>query len=118
MGPCGLWGCSEPLALPICMSATAEQLKCARATSASQWREDLILLPLLLQAAHSVAARGTFVELGALNGHTYSNTLMLERCFNFTGLLIEANPHNFARLNSSRRAAAKVHWAFRASLRS
>ena len=36
---------------------------------------------------------GFFVECGALNGQTYSNSLFFERERNWTGLLIEANPH-------------------------
>ncbi|XP_076071802.1 uncharacterized protein LOC143043311 [Mytilus galloprovincialis] len=35
---------------------------------------------------------GFFVEMGAYNGQTFSNTLWLERKHNWTGLLIEANP--------------------------
>ena len=36
---------------------------------------------------------------------------MLERCFGWRGVLVEANPVNFARLNASVRAAVKVHAA-------
>ncbi|XP_076071098.1 uncharacterized protein LOC143042580 [Mytilus galloprovincialis] len=35
---------------------------------------------------------GFFVEMGAYNGQSFSNTLWLERKHNWTGLLIEANP--------------------------
>ena len=35
---------------------------------------------------------GYFIEMGAFNGVTFSNTLWLERYHNWTGLLIEANP--------------------------
>ena len=34
----------------------------------------------------------TFVEMGALDGTTFSNTVALDRVFNWTGVLIEANP--------------------------
>lgn len=68
-----------------------------------------MLLPYLLRAAEF--ARGTFVELGALDGNLFSNTNMLERCFNWTGLLIEANPENAAKLVKSTRRASKVHSA-------
>jgi|Transcript_64627 FkbM family methyltransferase len=79
----------------------------------SQFGEDLVLLPTLL----SIAARetrsfaGRFVELGALDGTSISNTFLLERCFNWTGVLIEANPTNFAALKGSSRRATKVHSA-------
>ena len=72
--------------------------------------EDLILLPTLLRAAAGGGA-GTFVEIGALDGVSLSNTIMLERCFNWTGLLIEANPENFAKLRRSGRRAAIRHSA-------
>jgi FkbM family methyltransferase len=35
---------------------------------------------------------GYFIEMGAFNGMTFSNTLWLERHHHWTGLLIEANP--------------------------
>jgi hypothetical protein len=37
---------------------------------------------------------GIFVELGALDGVTYSNTLFFERMFDWRGVLIEAQPGN------------------------
>lgn len=41
---------------------------------------------------------GVFVEIGALNGLLNSNTLMLETCANWSGVLIEANPANVPHL--------------------
>ena len=35
---------------------------------------------------------GYYVEAGAFDGLTHSNTLTLERCFGWSGLLIEGNP--------------------------
>lgn len=68
-----------------------------------------MLLPELLAAAGG--RPGVFVELGALDGVQYSNTIMLERCFNWTGVLIEANPRNFEKLMRSGRRAIKLHAA-------
>lgn len=45
---------------------------------------------------------GTFVELGALDGVTYSNTKFLEDHRQWTGLLIEAQPENAAALKRNR----------------
>jgi FkbM family methyltransferase len=50
---------------------------------------------------------GFFVELGAGDGRTHSNTLTLERDYRWRGLLIEANPH-YAELIRMRRAAQCV----------
>ena len=68
-----------------------------------------MLLPFLLRAAQW--SPGTFVEIGALDGVLFSNTHVLERCFNWTGVLVEANSKNYERLQASSRRAAKVHAA-------
>lgn len=48
---------------------------------------------------------GFFVECGALDGETRSNTLYFERYYGWTGLLIEADPLNFVKmLRKGRRA--------------
>ena len=76
---------------------------------------DMHLLPLLRSAAASDGGEdgrpGTFVEIGANDGLSGSQTLVLERCYNWTGLLIEGNPGTFARLAKSGRRAAKVQSA-------
>lgn len=43
---------------------------------------------------------GTFIEIGAYNGETFSNTLWLEHMHKWTGLLIEANPENCKNIDS------------------
>jgi FkbM family methyltransferase len=103
-----------PLATPSTLqSAPARRTAghaCALNQSQSQRGEDLTLLPALL--ALTGGRTGTFVEIGALDGVFYSNTLMLERCYGWTGLLIEANPSNAARLRrnlaAGRRDATKA----------
>eukprot|EP00667_Euglena_gracilis_P028327 EG_transcript_35955 len=40
----------------------------------------------------------TFVEIGALDGILYSNTLYFERCLGWSGRLIEGSLHNFRQL--------------------
>ena len=71
--------------------------------------EDQMLLPTLISATKGES--GTFVELGAFTGE-FSNTAVLERCFGWSGLLIEANPTNFAKLRLAERPRShKVHSA-------
>lgn len=65
------------------------------------------LRSLLLCAA--AGRNGTFVELGAYDGVRHSNTFALERCERWRGLLVEANPTNFAALAASVRNATKLH---------
>ncbi len=52
---------------------------------------------------------GVFVELGAHDGIENSQTRHYEVNQQWTGLLIEANPHSFARLQQSNRTATKIH---------
>lgn len=48
---------------------------------------------------------GFFVECGAYDGETRSNTLVLERFLSWTGLLIEADPINFSKMVTKNRKA-------------
>ena len=82
---------------------------CVRAEHRSQQHEDLMVLAPLLCMLDG--RPGTFVELGAFTGVNLSNTVMLERCYNWTGLLIEGSTTNFAQLQQSGRRAKKVHSA-------
>ena len=70
--------------------------------------EDVEMLPLVRWAAGQ--RPGVFVELGAYDGCEGSKTWLLERCFGWTGILIEAQPQLFERLRNSSRIAHKV-WA-------
>ena len=54
---------------------------------------------------------GTFVELGGNDGVASSNTLFLEACQGWRGILIEANPLSFERLRQRRPAAVGIHAA-------
>lgn len=103
----------------LCHNLTvAEVADCAFKHSKSSNMEDVMLLPLLMQAwrsrtakGHEHQRRGSFVELGAFDGIIASNTYMLEKCCGWSGTLIEANPANFAQLQQSGRTGAMVHSA-------
>ena len=101
-------------------------VQCAEHHRKSQFAEDVSLLPSLLlgsskscarrRAEHEesqsseVHIRPTFVELGAFDGIIFSNTFLLEVCCSWTGVLLEANPDNFAKLKEdSHRNATMVH---------
>ena len=84
----------------------ATAVRCAVLHSRS-W-EDLIVLPLLLAAA-GPEGRGTFVELGGFTGEEGSQTWLLEKCFGWTGTLIEASPVNFAAMQRAGRNAQMVY---------
>jgi len=72
---------------------TAEEARntaCVFSESRSQFREDLLMLPMLLHVADNKP--GTFVELGAFDGVDSSNSIMLERCFGWTGVEHPSSP--------------------------
>ncbi|XP_035701096.1 uncharacterized protein LOC110861992 isoform X2 [Folsomia candida] len=48
---------------------------------------------------------GTFIEAGANDGEYFSNTMLLERWFNWSGVLIEGDPRPLKRLVERNRAA-------------
>ena len=98
---------AEP-AVPLA-AAAGPALSCALENSRSMHFADLALLPFLLRAANT--STGHFVEIGALDGVSLSNTLMLERCFGWSGLLIEGSPTNFAEIRRNGRRATSVHSA-------
>ena len=49
--------------------------------------------------------KGFFIECGALDGEKGSNTLFFEKSRNWSGILIEADPSNYAMLKLKRRKA-------------
>ena len=76
----------------------------ANRTSSSPAQQDVVLLPTLHCLAHGAAGR--FLEIGAFDGITHTNTWMLERCFHWSGLLVEANPSSFMALSHNRGGVA------------
>ncbi|CAG0922265.1 unnamed protein product [Notodromas monacha] len=64
--------------------------------------------PKILQQYFKNKTGGTFVEAGAFDGEEMSNTLYLETMFNWTGLLVEANPSQHSRLVAKNRRVAAL----------
>ena len=54
---------------------------------------------------------GTFLELGAFDGVTYSNTKFFEDSLGWSGVLIEAHPHAAALLAVNRPRSKRFHCA-------
>ena len=44
---------------------------------------------------------GVYVEIGALDGYTFSNTVTLRTCLGWSGMLIEGSPRNFGSLEKT-----------------
>ncbi len=78
----------------------------------SQILQDKILIHLLnttyLNSLNALQD-GFFVEAGAYDGETWSNTLMLERFYHWTGLLIEPSTENYKKLKSKNRNAYSIN---------
>ena len=72
----------------------------------SRSTEDVMLLPLLWNA--SQLATPSFLEIGAYNGEDGSQTWLVEKCFGWSGLLIEANPMTFGKLQNASRSTRTV----------
>ena len=71
-----------------------------------------MLLPILFAATQGFSQPGVFVELGAFTGVLLSNTYLYERCFGWSGVLIEANSRNYKELiRSGRDRSTFVHSA-------
>ena len=72
-------------------SATPPRLSRLRRHSRSQDQEDIAVFKQCFDD-DALDYRGVFVEMGALDGLTYSNSFAYESALNWTGVLIEANP--------------------------
>lgn len=85
---------------------------CAEMVGYSQFGQDLLLLQYLKNKGLSTHNK-FFVDIGAYDGVWSSNTYLLERCFGWQGVCIEAEPENFKDLTSDKnpRTCTKVHVA-------
>lgn len=70
------------------------------ASTQSQSVEDVDLMPILIRMMNGKP--GTFLEIGGADGITSSQTFLLEKCFNWTGILVEAHPDAFRLLQRNR----------------
>ena len=57
---------------------------------------------------------GTFLEFGAYDGVTFSNTFLLERLLNWSGVLLDPIPRHFEEMNINRNCVS-IHAAITAS---
>ena len=81
----------------------------------SQVGQDMWLAKHVLFAG--TAGRGVFVEAGAADGVTGSNTLWLERERAWTGVCVEPHPETFQHLRRLRPGCVAVHAAVRGPVR-
>lgn len=79
---------------------SSRQLRSESSKFYGQHKQDQFIDQLLNQRRN-----GFFIEAGAYDGESGSNTLFFEKDRNWTGLLIEANPSLFQRLREKKRKA-------------
>merc|ERR1712216_722687 len=70
--------------------------------SHSQQLEEQTVISEFFSLGGMVLTRGTFVEIGALDGDSLSNTWLLEKDLGWSGLLVEGCPDNFEALKRNR----------------
>lgn len=61
---------------------------------------------LFAMLANNSSEDMVFIEIGAFDGVTYSNSYLLEKSFNWTGILVECVPRNFREIKKSRDCVA------------
>ena len=73
----------------------------------SQYRQDEFLEKCVFKGFRN----GTFVDVGAHDGITFSNTLYFERTNGWSGINIEANPHVYEKLAHNRPDSLNIQCA-------
>lgn len=76
----------------------------------SQSNEDKALYEMIYRR-HVPRYGGKILEMGALDGITYSISLFFEQYLGWDSILIEANPNNFNKLVRNRPSATKINKA-------
>ena len=76
----------------------------------SRLNEDKIIYNLFFKDK-GPKTTGTYVEMGAFDGTTESNSRFFDRCLGWKGLLIEGNPGNFVKAKQNRPRTHRMHFA-------
>ena len=70
--------------------------------SYSQTAEDMFVLYHLKEKVDQLRGRGTYIEIGAIDGLRFSNTMMFHQFFGWTGHLIEPSHTEYEKLRQNR----------------
>ena len=100
-----LASCSRPAAgklhsperQPASQTKSGISLKHTQDTYA-QFGQDRVVIDTLFNGMQ----RGTFIDIGAYDGETFSNSALLERAYGWRGVCIEPQPEAFAKLKAVR----------------
>ena len=77
----------------------------------SRLGEDSFIYKTFFQDKNITSDDGTYIELGAYDGSTESNTHFFDKCLGWKGLLIEGNPENYNKVIANRPFANKMSFA-------
>ena len=77
----------------------------------SRLNEDRILYERLFKKWEQFESSGTYVEMGAFDGHTESNSRFFDICLGWNGLLVEGNPSFYAKVLKARPHAHRMSFA-------
>lgn len=91
-----LYRCPDPVAIQHAAQGAAYEFP-----SVSQSREDIFLWQKVFAAQGASFPGSVFVEIGALDGAQFSNTLQFETLLGSRGLLVEAHPDNSVKLRTN-----------------
>jgi hypothetical protein len=80
-------------------------------TVRSRLGEDSFIYKTFFEGKNITGEDGTYIELGAYDGSTESNTHFFDKCLGWRGLLIEGNPENFNKVIGNRPFAHKMSFA-------
>ncbi len=72
-----------------------------------QYNEDIKMYKRFFKSSH-YKGNGYFVEIGGLNGISFSNSYLFEQCLGWKGMLIEANPDNYKSMIYNRPCATNI----------
>ena len=80
--------------------------------SQSQWGEE----KWLLEHFFAEKRNGVYVELGAVDGVRFSNTLALHTCRDWTGVLVEAPPNSQGKISAGLAHSGKSVWTIASNM--
>jgi hypothetical protein len=77
----------------------------------SRNEEDRDIFDLFFTSFQEIGQHGVYLEMGAFDGITETNTRLFDICLGWTGLLIEANPSVYPKLLANRPNAHRMSYA-------
>ena len=94
-----------------CTSCNKSRANSFLTCSNSAGEEQFVVSSLLPLLRPNIQHAATYLEIGGFDGIHSSNTLYLENCLNWRGVLIEGHPRSFQQLVANRPGVVALHSA-------